>query len=64
MSKSMLEYTKMVLKQVSFDASLFCKELEKACKNLLPHELKELANWVYVFTKKRPELRKCLLRIN
>ena len=64
MSKSMLDYTKSVLKRVSFDVSLFCKELEKACKVLLPFELEELALWLSKFIKEKPELRHCMLLIN
>ena len=64
MSKSMLDHTKNVLKRVSFDVSLFCKELEKACKVLLPYELEELALWVSKFIKEKPELQHCMLLIN
>jgi hypothetical protein len=61
MSKSMLLYTKRVLKGVSFDVELFCKELKKAYKVLLPHELEELTDWLVNFVQKKPELRHCLL---
>ncbi len=64
MSKSMLDHTKNVLKRVSFDVSLFCKELEKACKVLLPFELEELASWLSKFIKQKPELQHCMLLIN
>jgi DNA replication protein DnaD len=64
MSKSMLDHTKNVLKRVSFDVSLFCKELEKAFKALLPYELEELALWLSKFIKEKPELQHCMLLIN
>ena len=64
MSKLMLDHTKNALKRVSFDVSLFCKELEKACKVLLPYELEELASWLSKFIKKKPELQHCMLLIN
>jgi hypothetical protein len=64
MSKSMLDHTKKVLKRVSFDVSLFCKELEKACKVLLPYELEELVLWLSKFIKEKPELQHCMLLIN
>ncbi len=64
MSKSMLDHTKNVLKGVSFDVSLFCKELEKACKVLLPYELEELVLWLSKFIKEKPELQHCMLLIN
>jgi len=60
----MLDHTKNVLKRVSFDVSLFCKELEKACKTLLPYELEELALWLSKFIKEKPELQHCILLIN
>ena len=60
----MLDHTKKVLKRVSFDVSLFCKELEKACKVLLPYELEELVLWLSKFIKEKPELQHCMLLIN
>lgn len=60
----MLDYTKSVLKRVSFDVSLFCKELEKACKVLLPYEIEELMSWLSKFVKEKPELQHTLLLIN
>ncbi|MES2410820.1 MAG: hypothetical protein V4535_05180 [Bacteroidota bacterium] len=64
MSKSMLDHTKNVLKRVSFDVTLFCKELEKACKVLLPFEIEELASWLSKFIKEKPELQHCMLLID
>lgn len=42
----MLEYIKNVLKKVSFDESLFQKELKKSEKWLDPKEQNELRQWV------------------
>ena len=42
----MLEYTKTLLKKVSFDVKLFRKELAKAYQNLLDEEVEELKEWV------------------
>lgn len=64
MSKTMLEYTKSVLKRVSFDVSLFAKELKKACSVLLPYELEELVVWLTKFIKEKPELQHCMLLIS
>nr|WP_294777452.1 hypothetical protein [uncultured Flavobacterium sp.] len=64
MSKTMLDHTKSVLKRVSFDVDLFCKELSKAYKFLLPYELEELTKWLLKFTEEKPELRQCILNIN
>jgi hypothetical protein len=40
-----LEYVKVILQKVSFDAKLFEKELRKAIKTLLMEEIKELRAW-------------------
>ena len=64
MSKIMFDYTKSVLKRVSFDPILFCKELEKAIKTLLPYELEQLKEWLFDFTYEKPELKQCLVIVN
>ena len=64
MARPIYEYTKTVLQKVSFDPSLFCKELEKAAKLLLPHELEDLHLWVLQFTEERPELTQCLVYLD
>ena len=56
----MFEYTKTVLKKVSFNSDLFCKELEKALTRLLPYEVKELTIWLKIFTSNKPELYICM----
>lgn len=61
MPRAVYEYTKTVLQKVSFDATLFCRELKKAAKLLLPHELEELRVWLLQLTREKPELTKCLL---
>lgn len=61
MSKIMFDYTKSVLERVSFDPILFCKELEKAIRTLLPYELEQLKEWLFDFTDSKPELKHCLL---
>ena len=61
MARAMFEYTQTILKKVSFDPVLFCKELEKAIKRLLPYEIEELKIWVQQFTNERPELNQCLI---
>lgn len=64
MSRLIYDYTKSVLERVSFDAKLFCKELEKALKSLLPYEIEQLTDWLLSFTSEKPELRQCLLNSN
>ena len=63
MARAMFEYTKTVLMSVSFSSDLFCKELEKALKRLLPHEVKELTIWLKEFTVNRPDLYVCMSHI-
>ena len=41
----MLEYSKTILKKVSFDKSLLKKEFEKALRYLDKNERKEFINW-------------------
>ncbi|MFI0490346.1 hypothetical protein [Flavobacterium sp.] len=64
MSKLMFDYTKSILERVSFDAILFCKELEKAIKSLLPYEMEQLREWLLNFIIEKPELKQCLLIVN
>lgn len=45
-SRKMLAYSKNVLNKMSFDITLFKKELSKAYQNLLEEEIEELMNWV------------------
>ncbi|APQ16003.1 hypothetical protein [Maribacter hydrothermalis] len=61
MANSMLEYSKTVLKKVSFDTLLFCKELKKALKTLLPEEVDELRVWLENFITDKPELQQSLI---
>ena len=63
MANGMLEYSKTVLKKVSFDAKLFCKELKKAISRLLPEEIEELKNWLKQFITDKPELQQSLIFI-
>jgi len=64
MSRSMYSYTKSILERVSFDPVLFCKELEKAVKVLLPYEIEQLRVWLLKFIQEKPELSNCLIYIN
>ncbi|WP_445710269.1 hypothetical protein [Flavobacterium sp.] len=64
MSRSMYSYSKSILERVSFDPLLFCKELEKAIKVLLPYEIDQLMNWLTKYTEEKPELKQCLININ
>lgn len=44
---TMLEYAKTVLKNVSFDVSLFQKELHKVVTLLVPDEVNSLIHWIH-----------------
>ncbi len=61
MARAMLEYTKTVLKKVSFDATLFCKEVQKAVSRLLPYEIEELKVFIHSLVQQNPELNQCLI---
>jgi hypothetical protein len=61
MARAMFEYTKTVLEKVSFDASLFCKEVQKAMRRLLPYEIEELRLFVQSLILRNPELNQCLI---
>lgn len=56
MARAMFEYTKTVLKKVSFDSALFYKELQKAVRRLLPFEIEELRLWIAQLIKTNPDL--------
>lgn len=64
MKRTMFAYSKTILERVSFDPLLFCKELEKALKLLLPYEVEQLTEWLLSFTDEKPELRQCLIYVN
>ncbi|MDG5492948.1 hypothetical protein [Psychroserpens sp. SPM9] len=61
MARAMFEYTKTVLNKVSFDANLFCKELQKALQRLLPYEIEELKIYIKSLILQNPELDQCLI---
>ncbi|MCF7569224.1 hypothetical protein L3X37_12745 [Sabulilitoribacter arenilitoris] len=61
MARAMLEYTKTVLKKVSFDTTLFCKEVQKAVNRLLPYEIEELKLFIHSLVQQNPELNQCLI---
>lgn len=64
MARAMFEYTKTILNKVSFDVTLFCKEVEKALKRLLPYEIEELKVWIIALTRQNPQLNQCLIYLN
>lgn len=61
MARAMFEYTITVLKKVSFDATLFCKEVKKAIQRLLPYEIEELKIFINSLILQNPDLNQCLI---
>lgn len=61
MARAMYEYTKTVLNKVSFDVTLFCKEVKKALQRLLPYEIEELKLFIFNLIRQNPELNQCLI---
>ncbi|MGZ0016834.1 hypothetical protein [Yeosuana sp. AK3] len=64
MARAMLEYTKTILKKVSFDVTLFCKEVQKAVQRLLPYEIEELRLFILSLVQQNPELNQSLIYLN
>lgn len=64
MARAMFEYTKTILKKVSFSVDLFTRELKKALTRLLPYEIEELRHWLERYTRQNPELVVCMTIIN
>ena len=64
MPRMIYDYTKSVLERVSFDPKLFCKELKKAVKNLLPYELEQLKKWLQSFIIEKPELKQYIIIVD
>lgn len=62
---TMLEYIKVILQKVSFDRTLFEKELRKAIQSLVPEEVKQLKAWCYEEFGKmyRVVLNRCFARV-
>ncbi|WP_066219305.1 hypothetical protein [Formosa haliotis] len=61
MARAMFEYTKTILSKVSFDTTLFCKEVQKALQRLLPYEIEELKIFIESIVQQNPDLDKCLI---
>ncbi|MBT8257721.1 MAG: hypothetical protein KJO49_04565 [Bacteroidia bacterium] len=61
MARAMFEYTKTVLQKVSFDVNLFCKEVKKAMKRLLPYEIEELRIFIQSLIQQNPDLQQSLV---
>lgn len=55
-----LNYCKAILSKVSFDPSLFKKELKKAYRFLSAQEQLELQQWVKIFIKNKQPIRSAL----
>ncbi len=60
MARSVYNYTVEVLKKVSFNPTLFKKELRKASSRLLPYEYQELIIWAKQYALNKPALEAAL----
>lgn len=60
MARPILAYTKEILEKVSFDVSLFTRELKKALEMLLPDEKEELRFYVNELVEFNPSLEPSL----
>lgn len=58
MPRMIYEYTITILEKVSTDPEPFSRELKKASKCLMEHELVSLSKWLYYYTDKKSGLRK------
>jgi len=63
MAREFLDYTKTILKKVSFDVELFKIELTKALERLLTHEIYELSKWMQDYFKDEPQLQSCIMKV-
>lgn len=63
MARAFLDYTKIILKKVSFNADLFQAELSKAFERLMPYEIFELKQWILEQFKNEPQLGPCLVEV-
>lgn len=61
MARAIFIYTKEILQKVSFDVKLFSKEVQKALKYLLPHEIEELKAFIKSLFQVNPELKVALI---
>lgn len=62
--RTMFDFAKTILENVSFDPKLFYKELQKAIQNLLPYDLDQLKQWVSGYVQEKPELHQSLELLN
>ena len=60
MARSVYNYTVEVLKKVSFNPTLFKKELRKSSSRLLPYEYQELIIWAKQYALNKPALQAAL----
>lgn len=55
-TRQMFDFVRTILEKVSFDPTLFYKELDKAVQQLLPYDVERLSTWVNSYVKQKPEL--------
>ena len=60
MYRMIYDYTKGMIEKASFSPDRFMREVRKANRALLPHEIAKLNNWLLHFTEGKPELRELI----
>jgi len=61
MYRMIYDHTKGMIERASFSPDRFMREIRKAHRALLPHEMEKLNNWLLHFTAGKPELRELIL---
>ena len=59
MARAVHDYTKSILKKVSFNHQLFSIEVKKAMQRLMPYEKEELKLFIRRIILNNPELSHC-----
>jgi putative methionine-R-sulfoxide reductase with GAF domain len=64
MGRMIYDYTKSSLERSFNEKEVFIKELKKASKVLMPHEIEKLMNWLHFFVADKPELKEAIESLN
>ena len=64
MYRMIYDHTKGMIERASLSPERFMREVRKAKRALLPHEIEKLNHWLLYFTEKKPELRELIFANN
>ena len=64
MYRMIYDHTKGMIERASFNPDRFMREVRKANRALLPHEIEKLNIWLLHFTEEKPELRPLIFTIH